>query len=331
MALSNGEKRWGLILVNLGTPEAPTPKAVRRYLAEFLSDTRVVEIPKPVWWLILHGIILQVRPAKSAHAYKSIWMEQGSPLMVHTRGLKDAMAEAMKVSHAGVVVDFAMRYGQPALADRIRALQAEGIERFIVLPLYPQYSAPSSGTVFDALAKMFARERSIPEVHFIRDYHDHPAYISAICDSIKAHWASHGRSKFLLMSFHGLPKRNCELGDPYHKQCVVSANLIAGQLELKDEEWQLVFQSRFGKQEWLKPYCVDTLQELPGRGVKELDVVCPGFAVDCLETLEEIAMTNRDIFMEAGGVSYQMIPALNDSEAHVKALLEILADRTAFP
>jgi ferrochelatase len=319
-------RRWAVLLVNLGTPEVPTPAAVRRDLAEFLWDPRVVEIPRPVWWLILHGIILRVRPRKSAKAYSAIWTEAGSPLMVFTQGLADRLrAEFTARLGREVPVEIAMRYGKPDIAGRLAELKAQGIERFLILPLYPQYSAPSTGAVFDAVASALARWRHVPEIRFISDYHDHPAYIEAVAERIESFWRENGRSEFLLMSFHGLPEKSREQGDPYYEQCHASARLIARRLQLDDGTYQVVFQSRFGPSRWLQPYCVDVLRELPQRGVREVDVVCPGFAVDCLETLEEIGIANREVFLEAGGVSYRMIPALNDSPEHARALAEVIA------
>jgi len=317
-------RRCAVLLVNLGTPAAPTPAAVRKYLAEFLMDPRVVEIPRPVWWLILHGIILRVRPRKSAHAYASIWTPEGSPLLVYSRRLTDAVRrELAEQLGAEVVVELAMRYGQPSIAGQLEALRAQGCERFLVLPLYPQYAASTTATAFDAVADTFKRWRAVPELRFVRDYHDHPRYIAAVADSIERHWREHGRSGFLLFSFHGLPERSRELGDPYDQHCQTTTRLIVERLGLQEGAWQLVFQSRFGPAKWLQPYCVEVLKELPSRGVKAVDVVCPGFAVDCLETLEEIAITNKEVFMQAGGESYRMIPALNDGPEHAKLLADI--------
>lgn len=321
--------RRAILLVNLGTPEAPTPTAVRRYLRQFLSDPRVVEIPRAIWWLILNAIILPFRSAKSARAYVSIWTPQGSPLLVLTRRLAAALERRLGEHRASTRVEVAMTYGRPSVSERVAALLAQGIERIVILPLYPQYSGTSTAPVFDALARHLLRQRVLPELVFIRDYHDHPAYIDALAGHIQEFWRQHGRGKFLLMSFHGLPERNCELGDPYRRQCETSARLLAERLGLAECEWRLVFQSRFGRAEWLKPYCVDTLAALPGEGVLEVDVVCPGFAVDCLETLEEIAIANREIFLEAGGTAYRMIPALNDSPEHADALLAVLQERAA--
>lgn len=326
MMPSDERRPWAVLLVNLGTPEAPTPAAVRRYLGEFLWDPRVVEIPRPIWWLILNGIILRVRPRKSAKAYSAIWTEGGSPLMVFTRGLAEALKAELK-NRLGreVPVEIAMRYGKPDIAGRLAELKARGIERFLVLPLYPQYSAPSTGAVFDAVAAALTRARHVPEIRFLSDYHDHPAYISAVADSIERFWRDNGRSDFLLMSFHGLPEKSREQGDPYYEQCQASARLVAERLQLDKGAYQVVFQSRFGPARWLQPYCIDVLKELPQRGIRKVDVVCPGFAVDCLETLEEIGIANREVFLEAGGTDYRLIPALNDSPEHARALAEVIA------
>lgn len=320
-------RRCAVLLVNLGTPAAPTPAAVRQYLGEFLMDPRVVEIPRPVWWLILHGIILRVRPRKSAHAYASIWTPEGSPLLVYSRRLTDAVRRELS-GRLGreVVVELAMRYGQPSIAGQLEALRAQGFERFLVLPLYPQCAASTTATAFDAVADTFKRWRAVPELRFVRDYHDHPGYIAAVADSIERHWREQGRSGFLLFSFHGLPERSRELGDPYYQHCQTTTRLIVERLGLQEGAWQLVFQSRFGPAKWLQPYCVEVLKELPSRGVKAVDVVCPGFAVDCLETLEEIAIANKEVFMAAGGESYRMIPALNDGPEHAKLLADIVVD-----
>lgn len=322
------DKKWAVLLINLGTPEAPTPTAVRRYLAEFLWDRRVVEIPRPLWWLILHGLILRVRPRKSARAYQSIWTEAGSPLLALTRGLGSAVERELNERFEDApVVAFAMRYGTPGIAATLESLKSQGIGRFLIFPLYPQYSSPSTGSVFDAVGAALSRWRRVPEVHFVSDYFEHPAYISAVAESVEQHWREHGRGKRLLMSFHGLPEKSRAQGDPYFDQCHASARLIADRLGLDDSGWQVVFQSRFGPARWLQPYCVEVLKQLPQQGVREVDVVCPGFGVDCLETLEEIGITNREIFMHAGGSEYRLISCLNDSPAHAHALAEMIAAR----
>jgi len=314
-----------LLLVNLGTPEAPTPAAVKRYLGEFLSDPRVVQIPKPIWWLILNGIILQTRPKKSAKAYASIWTERGSPLMSLTLDLADAVRTELNGRGQGeVMVDIAMRYGQPSIPAQLEKYRAAGVQDFIILPLYPQYSAATTASIYDKVVETFNGWKYVPSFRFISDYYLNAGYIAAVANSIEQHWQTHGRADKLLFSLHGLPAVSRKQGDPYYDHCVASTQAIADKLGLKESEWQLVFQSRFGAQEWLKPYCVEVLKELPGQGVKSIDVVCPGFAVDCLETLEEIAIANQEIFMEAGGQQYRYIPALNAGSEHAKALLDLV-------
>jgi ferrochelatase len=318
--------KTAVLLVNLGTPEQPTTAAVRRYLGEFLADPRVVEIPKPIWWLILHGIVLRVRPAKSAKAYQSIWMERGSPLMVFTQDLGAALrAELRQRGVDDVAVEIAMRYGHPSIPAQLARLKESGVRNFIILPLYPQYAAATTASIFDKVAETFSRLRHVPGFRFISDYHLDEAYIAAIASSIEQYWQANGKSHLLLFSLHGLPAVSRKQGDPYHDQCVATTRAIAAKLGLKDDAWKLVFQSRFGAQEWLKPYCVEVLKELPQQGVKSVDVVCPGFAVDCLETLEEIAIANKEIFIEAGGESYRYIPALNASAEHAKVLAGLIS------
>ena len=315
-----------LLLVNLGTPEAPTPAAVKRYLREFLSDTRVVQIPRPIWWLILNGIILQTRPKKSAKAYASIWTERGSPLMSLTVDLADAVREELVGRGQGeVIVDIAMRYGQPSVPSQLEKYKAAGVERFIILPLYPQYAAATTASIYDKVVETFTGWKHIPSFNFISDYHQDEGYVSAVASSIERYWQANGRSEKLLFSLHGLPEVSRKQGDPYYDQCVASTAAIAAKLGLKDSEWILVFQSRFGAQQWLKPYCVEVLAELPKQGVKSVDVVCPGFAVDCLETLEEIAIANKEKFIEAGGEQYRYIPALNADAGHARALVDLIS------
>jgi len=315
-------KKTGVLLANLGSPTAPTTKAVRRFLRDFLGDPRVVNIPRPIWWLILHAFILPFRPAKSAKAYQKVWTDQGSPLTYLTRQLAEKLAE--KLLPKGVSAAYAMRYGEPSIASQLKRFKDENIENIIVLPLYPQYSSTTTASVYDDLIKELNQWRHLPSFHFINDYHQHDSYINAIADSVKSTWQEHGKNELLLMSFHGLPELLTKLGDPYFYQCQKTAQLIAEKLGLDESQWLLVFQSRFGKAEWLKPYCVDSLQKLPGQGIKAIDVICPGFAVDCLETLEEIAMENKSVFIEAGGTEYRYIPALNDSDAHVNAIVNLL-------
>ena len=319
----------GVLIVNLGTPDEPTTKAVRRYLKQFLSDGRVVEIPKAIWWLILNGIILRTRPAKSAALYASVWEEAGSPLLKYGKLQQQALQAEMAVRFNGPVhVELAMRYGNPSILQGLRNLRSKGARRLLVLPLYPQYSAATTATTYDAVSLEMKRWRWLPEIRYINQYHDDPQYIKALAKSVKAHWSTHGQQEKLMMSFHGLPKRNLELGDPYHCQCHKTGRLLAEALGLSPTQWLVTFQSRFGKAEWLKPYTDKTLEKLATEGVKGIDVVCPGFSSDCLETLEEIAVENRDVFVEAGGESYSYIPALNDDAEHIQVLADLIQKHT---
>ena len=315
--------RVGVLLVNLGTPDAPTPAALRRYLAEFLSDPRVVEIPKLPWWLILHGVILRVRPAKSAQKYAAIWTPEGSPLAVWTA--KQAKLLAGYLGEAGhpVRVRHAMRYGQPSIAQEMDALRAEGVTRVLVLPLYPQYSAATSASVFDAVAAWGQQARWVPELRFLHQYHDDPGYIAALAAQVTAHWQREGRGRMLLMSFHGVPERTLHLGDPYHCQCHKTARLLAERLGLRPEEYRVTFQSRFGKAQWLQPYTEPTLQQLAREGLERVDLLCPGFAGDCLETLEEIDQEAREAFLAAGGKQFHYIACLNDRHEWIAALRDL--------
>lgn len=308
--------RTGVLLINLGTPDAPTAPAVRRYLAEFLGDPRVVEIPRAIWLPILYGFILPFRPARVARNYAGIWMEEGSPLLVHSQRL----AQRLEDSLDDVPVELGMSYGNPSIEAALSRLEAQQVEQIVVLPLYPQYSATTTAASFDVLARCLGGRRKIPGLSLIRDYHDQPAYIDALADSVRAHWDQHGRGEHLVMSFHGIPKRNVDLGDPYALQCDRSAALLAQALDLAPSDWSLVFQSRFGKAEWLQPYADERFRELAQQGIATLDVLCPGFAADCLETLEEIAVEYDEAFREAGGKALRYIPALNDAPAHADAL-----------
>ncbi len=319
-------KKIGVLLANLGSPTAPTTKAVRRFLKEFLWDPRVVNLPRPLWWVILHFFVLPFRPARSAKAYQKVWHEKGSPLTYLTRELTEKTAD--KLNAKGIATDFVMRYGEPSIANQLRAFKKAGITDLIILPLYPQYSSTTTASIYDHLVKELNKWRHLPNIQFISDYHQDRHYISAVAESIEQAWREQGKNELLLMSFHGLPAQLTKWGDPYFYQCHKTATLIAEKLGLNEKEWMIVFQSRFGKAEWLKPYCVDTLQNLPGQGIKTVDVVCPGFAVDCLETLEEIAMENKSIFMKAGGTGYRYIPALNDSAAHVNAIVNLLEQKS---
>ena len=309
-----------ILLCNLGTPDAPTPAALRRYLAEFLGDHRVVEIPRPIWWLILHGIILRVRPAKSAAKYASIWTPEGSPLKVWTDKQAQGLQAWLQDQGHHVTVRYAMRYGNPSIAAQLDALKAEGATRVLVLPAYPQYSGTTTASVFDAIYHWAEKVRSLPELRFINRYHDNAGYISALAQRIRSYWQAHGQPDKLVMSFHGVPERTLHLGDPYHCECHKTARLLAEQLGLSRDQYQLTFQSRFGKAKWLEPYTEPTLIKMGQAGVKRVDVVCPGFTSDCLETLEEIAQEAREAFLHAGGQDFHYIPCLNDSPEAIAAL-----------
>jgi ferrochelatase len=313
--------KTAIVYCNLGTPQAPTASALRHYLAEFLSDPRVVEIPRFLWLMILHGIILRVRPAKSAQKYASIWTEAGSPLKVWTERQSQQLQARFDPQH--VLVRYAMRYGSPAISEVLDALKAQGVNRVLILPAYPQYSATTTASVFDAVYTWGLRSRLLPEFRFVNHYHDHPGYIAALADSIQAHWAVHGRSQQLVMSFHGVPERTLKLGDPYHCECHKTARLLAQALGLAKDEYKVCFQSRFGKAKWLEPYTEPTVRELAKSGCPSVDLVCPGFVCDCLETLEEIAMEVKEAFLEDGGSQFQYIPCLNDSTAWINAMHEI--------
>jgi ferrochelatase len=322
--MSSASSETAVLLVNLGTPDAPEPAAVRRYLAEFLADPRVVELPRLLWLPILYGAILPLRSRRSAHAYRRIWTPQGSPLRVLSGQLCDALAGSPELAGSGAEVRLAMRYGRPSIPEVLRALKDRGLRRLLVLPLYPQYSATSTASVFDAVMRELGRWRHVPELRLIGDYHDEPAWVGAVADSIRAAWQAQGRGQRLLFSFHGIPQRYVDAGDPYDRQCRRSAALVAARLALRDDEWELSFQSRVGGEAWLTPYTEERVRDLARAGLRELDVVCPGFAVDCLETLEEIAMQNAEYFVAAGGARLRYLPALNAGTAHVDALATLL-------
>ncbi len=315
----------GVLITNLGTPEAPTTSALRKYLAQFLSDPRVVEVPRLLWKCILHGVILRIRPRRSAAAYQTVWTEEGSPLMVYTQQQYEGLSQSLKKKYGEhVVVKFAMRYGQPSIAQSIEAMQQDGVRQLLVLPLYPQYSAATTASTFDALADDFTQRRWLPDLRFISHYHDYPPYIEALAKSVEAHWETHGRADKLLMSYHGVPLRYLKNGDPYHCECYKTSRLLAERLGLSKDAYMTTFQSRFGREEWLKPYTDHTLKAFPEQGVKSVQVVCPGFSADCLETIEEIGEENREYFMAAGGERYEYIPALNASESHIDVLTQLV-------
>ncbi len=325
--------KFGVLLVNLGTPQAATAPAVRKYLAQFLSDPRVVEIPAPVWKLILHGIILRTRPAKSAAKYASIWTKDGSPLKVWTTKqaqlLQGALGEALRargLDPAQMKVAMAMRYGEPAIEKTMNEMIAQGCDRILILPLYPQYSSSTTASVNDAVFAHAGKLRNAPALRTMRGYHDDPRYIAALAKQVNDYWLIHGRPDALVLSFHGVPKFSLDKGDPYHCLCHKTARLLAAQL-VTAPQVLTTFQSRFGKAEWLKPYTSEVLTDLGKKGLSRIDVFCPGFPADCLETLEEIAMEGKETFTHAGGREFRYIPALNDSPTWIGALTAIALDQ----
>lgn len=314
--------KQAVIVVNLGTPAEPTTKAVRAFLKEFLSDRRVVEVPRLIWNCILHGIILPFRSPKVAEAYKKIWWENGSPLRVITESQARLLQQTLssRMGESAPTVCHAMTYSGPSIETVVNRLVAEGVEHILILPLYPQYSATTTGSVYDQVTQIVSKSRNIPEIQVIKQYFDHPLYIKALAESVTAHWQSKGRAQRLLMSFHGIPQRNCDLGDPYYEQCKTTATLLAEQLQLQPEQWQLSFQSRLGRAQWLTPYTIDIVQQWGQQQLESMQVICPAFSADCLETLEEINVENREEFIQHGGGEFSLIPCLNDSAAHIDLL-----------
>ncbi len=319
--------KTGVLLVNLGTPSAPTTNALRPYLKEFLSDRRVVEIPRPVWWLILNGVILNTRPKKSARRYASIWTGEGSPLRVHTEKqallLRGYLGERIESPHT---VAWAMRYGSPSIDNVIADLHADGCDRILVLPLYPQYAASTTASVFDAVFESLGRMRNLPALRLVKHFHDHPAYISALATQINRYWMENGRPDKLVLSFHGVPRFTLDKGDPYHCECHKTVRLLSQELGIDTDMVLTTFQSRFGRGEWLKPYTIDTIKRLGKAKTGRVDVFCPGFVSDCLETLEEIGIENKAVFLKAGGKSFHHIPCLNDRHEWIQAMARIVAD-----
>jgi ferrochelatase len=320
------QDKIGVLITNLGTPDAPTTTALRRYLKEFLWDPRVVEIPRPLWWLILNGIILRVRPRRSARAYASVWTDAGSPLLAHTIAQAEGITKRLGDE---VLVEYAMRYGNPSISSAIDKLCNAGVRKLLILPLYPQYCGATTASTFDAIANDFKQRRWLPELRFIGHYHDHKGYIAACAQRITESWQVTGRPDKLVLSYHGVPKRYLDQGDPYFCECHKTSRLIAEQLKLKEDDYLTTFQSRFGREEWLQPYTDETLKALPAQGVKNISVFCPGFSADCLETLEEIAIENRGYFMASGGEGFEYIPALNSMSAHLDALATLIRENLA--
>jgi len=322
----------GVLLANLGTPDAPTRVALRAYLKEFLWDPRVVEQPRWLWWLVLNWVILNIRPARSAASYQKVWTEGGSPLLAIGKKQCEQLQHSLRESIGeNAHIELAMRYGNPSIKAGMEALREKNCREIIILPLYPQYSATTTASTFDAVADVLKTWRRVPALHLIDAYNKHPAYIAALADSVRAYWAEHGEPERLLMSFHGIPERYFKAGDPYPCQCRKTASLLRQALGLDEDRAQIAFQSRFGREPWVQPYADATLKDWGKEGVKSVDVICPGFAADCLETLEEIAVENRDYFLASGGEQYRYIPALNDNDAHIDALKQIVLERIGSP
>ncbi len=317
----------GVLITNLGTPSAPTAKAVRSFLREFLSDQRVVEIPRLIWFLILNLFVLPLRPRRAAEAYAKIWTEEGSPLLVHTQHQLEALRVEMTRNCGDmVVVEYAMRYGQPSIASGLQSLIDAGARRLLVLPLFPQYSASTGASTYDAIAANLRQRRWLPDLRMITHYHDEPGYIEALANSVRNFQKEHGEPEMLVMSFHGLPRRFLEQGDPYYCECQKTGRLLAEQLELNNDQYIICYQSRFGAAQWLEPYTDVTLRELAESGVRNVQAICPGFSADCLETLEEIAIANREEFLSVGGEIYEYIPALNAGRSHIEFLAALIKD-----
>lgn len=314
----------GILLINLGTPDAPTPQALRPYLKQFLSNPRVVEIPQWIWWPILNGIILNTRPKKSAEKYAQIWTPEGSPLKVHTARqtslLRVKLAERIQPVP---LIEYAMSIGRPSISAVLRGMMEQGCGRILVLPLYPQYAASSTGSAFDEIFAQLGSMRNVPALRIVKHYHDHPGYIAALAQNVRDHWREIGSPGKLVMSFHGIPRSSLDKGDPYHCECQKTGRLLAESLELDSSQYQICFQSRFGRAEWLRPYTAATLEQLGNENVGRVDVICPGFISDCLETLEEIAMEGKTIFMQAGGREFHYIPCLNERGDWIEALADI--------
>ena len=321
-------RKQAVLLINLGTPEEPTEQAVRAYLKEFLWDPNVVQLPRLLWWLILNGIILKKRPRQSALAYKRVWTKDGSPLLSNSKKIMQGLQAFADAKFPNKYHFFlGMRYGSPSISNEISAMQNLSVDEIIILPLYPQYATSSSKTAIEAAEKSLTQYREKPPYKIINQYFDNPSYISALANRTREHWKNTGRSAYLLMSFHGVPEKTIRQGDPYFDHCKKTAELLAKELGLNSTDWSMAFQSRFGMAKWVQPYCLDTLQQLPNNGVVDIDVICPGFAVDCLETLDEIAIENKAVFLAAGGRSYHYIEALNDSQDHISALFSLLMDQ----
>ncbi|MBX2838745.1 MAG: ferrochelatase [Gammaproteobacteria bacterium] len=323
-------EKMGVLMVNLGTPDAPETKPVRRYLKQFLSDPRIIELPRWLWMLILHGVILRVRPKKSAEAYREVWSDtDGSPLLSISKKQAAALQTSLQQAFGeDIVVALGMRYGTPSVDSAIAELEAHNVRRVLVLPMYPQYSGTTTASVFDEVAHRFQRTRWLPELRFVNQYSAEPTYITALANSVRKSWQEHGQAELLVTSYHGIPKRYLLNGDPYHCQCHQTTRLLAEELGLSKDQYRVVFQSRVGNEEWLKPYCDETMKALPADGIRAIDIISPAFSADCLETLEEIQGENCEYFMENGGETFNYIPCLNDSDEHIEFLKQLVIRHT---
>ncbi|NAW62574.1 ferrochelatase [Vibrio sp. V31_P5A7T61] len=322
MEVMQTKKKLGVLLANLGTPDEPTPKAVKRFLSQFLHDHRVVDLTRWIWCPLLHGVILPLRSPRVAKLYQSVWMDEGSPLLVYSKRQQEKLQQRLDYP-----VELGMTYGNPSLLSGVQALRDQGVEKIIVLPLYPQYSATTTAAVFDGLAKAMKTQRVIPEIDFITDYHDHPLYIRALADKVRSSWSEKGQGDVLICSYHGIPKRYADNGDIYPQHCQQTTHLLAQELGLSDQQVMMTYQSQFGKEEWLQPYTDKTMQALPSQGMKKIDILCPAFSVDCLETLEEISEENKHLFLEAGGEAFNYIACLNDSDLHIEMMVDLIQAR----
>ncbi len=321
-------EKVGILLTNLGTPNQPNTKALKIYLKEFLSDPRVIEVPKIIWQLILRIIILQIRPRKSAKTYKTIWTDEGSPLLNISKKQTKAVTQKLETNYNNTVVELGMRYGDPSINNALKKLQKKQVRRILILPLYPQYCAATTGSTFDAVTSILQKWRWVPEIRFVNQYFEEKKYIITLGDSIKEFWKKNNKPQKLIFSYHGIPKRYHIEGDPYHCFCLKTTRLVKEYLNLSDEEVLTTFQSRFGSQEWLQPYTDKTLKELPNKGIKKIHIISPGFSSDCLETLEELKVENKNYFIDSGGEDYKYIPCLNDDPTHIEFLTELILKHT---
>ena len=323
--------KTGVILVNIGSPEEPSKHAVAKFLRSFLSDSRVVEIPRVIWWLLLNGLVIPLRVKRVAEAYRSIWLPEGSPLTVHTQALAEKVLKTLEDSGSDrfTKVSWAMTYGRPSIAEKVEQLTREGADKVLLIPLFPQYSSTTTGAVYDNVANLIKRKRNVPDFYIVKEYHQHPEYIEALALRTEEHWAKYGRNDKLLMSFHGIPENYAARGDPYPQHCQSTANALAVRLKLGPQEWAISYQSRFGKQQWLQPYTSHILEQWGEQGIKSVDVICPAFSADCLETLEEVDVENRKVFIDSGGKNFSMIPCLNSHERHVRMVIKIIEENAS--